>query len=184
MLILILGVALWWAAHLFKRVTPEARANLGERGPAVVTGLLVLSVLLMIWGYRIAPADSFWWGPSPMMKGINNLLVLIAVYLFAAAGMKTGITKRLRHPQLTGFALWAFAHLLVNGDLPSLVLFGGLLAWAIAEMVIINRAEPGWTAPAHSVPLRKEVMALAGTLIVYGVAGLVHGWLGYNPFGA
>jgi hypothetical protein len=117
-----------------------------------------------------------------MMKGINNLLVLIAFYLFAASGMKTGITRRLRHPQLVGFALWAFGHLLVNGDLPSLVLFGGLLAWAIVEIAVINRAVPGWTPPAHPVPIRKEGMAVLGTLIVFAVVGLIHGWLGYNPF--
>ena len=184
MLILILGVALWWAPHLFKRVAPDARANMGDRGKGLVAGTLILSVILMIWGYRVAPADSIWWGPSPMMKGINNLLVLIAFYLFAAAGMKTGLASRLRHPQLTGFALWAFAHLLVNGDLPSLVLFGGLMAWAIVEMIVINRAEPGWTPPAHAVPIRKEGMAALGAVVVFGLIGLIHAWLGYNPFGA
>lgn len=184
MLILILGVALWWAAHLFKRVAPERRAAMGDAGRGAVAGALILSVILMIWGYRAAPVNDVWWGPSPMMKGINNLLVLIAFYLFAAAGMKTGLVGRLRHPQLLGFSLWAFAHLLVNGDLPSLVLFGGLLAWAIAEMIVINRADPDWKAPAHPVPIRKDGMALIAALVVFGVVGLIHAWLGYNPFGA
>lgn len=182
--ILILGVALWWAAHLFKRVAPGARANMGDAGKGAVTAALILSVVLMIWGYRVAPMGDVWWGPSPMMKGINNLIVLIAIYLFAASGMKTGVTRRLRHPQLLGFALWAFAHLLVNGDMPSLVLFGGLLAWALVEIVVINRAVPGWTPPAHPVPIRKEGMAVLGTVIVFVVIGLIHGWLGYNPFGS
>ncbi|NHF71864.1 NnrU family protein [Paracoccus xiamenensis] len=184
MLILILGVALWSAAHLFKRVAPQARRGMGEAGKAAVTAALLISVLLMIWGYRTAPMGDVWWGPSPMMKGINNLLVLLAVYLFAAAGMKTGITRRIRHPQLVGFALWAVAHLLVNGDLPSFVLFGGLLAWAIVEIVVINRADQRWQSPAHLVPVRKEGMAVLGTLVVFGGVGMIHAWLGYNPFGA
>ena len=110
--------------------------------------------------------------------------MLLAVYLFAASGMKTGITRRIRHPQLVGFALWAFAHMMVNGDLPSFVLFGGLLAWAIVEIMVINRAEPGWQPPAHPIPIRKEGMAVVGTVLVFGVVGLIHAWLGYNPFGA
>ncbi|MFD1797492.1 hypothetical protein FQV27_11960 [Paracoccus aurantiacus] len=184
MLILILGLALWWAAHLFKRIAPDARARLGEPGKGMVAAALVLSVVLMIWGYRIAPVDAVWWGPSPMMKGINNLLVLAAFYLFAASGIKTGITRRLRHPQLLAVSLWAVAHLLVNGDLPSLVLFGGLLAWAIVEIIVINRSAPDWQPPAHAVPIRKEAMALIGAIVVFGVVGLVHAWLGYDPFGA
>lgn len=179
MLILILGVALWWAAHLSKRLAPGLRARLGRGG---VAGLLALSVVLMIFGYRMADGP-WWWGASAPLKGINNLLVLAAFYLFAAAGMKTRITARMRHPQLTGFALWAFAHLLPNGDLPSFVLFGGLLVWALVEMAVINRAQPVWTPPAGPFPVRKEVMAAVGAVLVLLVVGLIHRWLGYNPFG-
>lgn len=184
MLILILGVVLWWAAHLFKRVAPEARASMGDRGRGIVTVVLVLAVILMIWGYRVAPMGAVWWGPSPMMKGINNLLMLVAVYLFAADGMKTGLARRLRHPQLLAIAIWGGAHLLVNGDLPSLILFGGLLAWAVVEMIVINRSEPAPEKPTEAVPLRKDAIALVAAIVVYGIAGMIHTWLGYNPFGA
>lgn len=184
MFILLIGVLLWWAAHLFKRIAPRQRASLGEPGKGMVAGALILSVILMVWGYRSEPMGDVWWGPSPMMKGINNLLILLAFYLFAASGMKTGVTRRIRHPQLTAFALWTVAHLLVNGDAPSLVLFGGLLLWAIAEIVVINRADPNWQAPAHPVPIRQEAMAVIGAILVFGVVGLIHAWLGYNPFGA
>lgn len=182
MLILILGVALWWAAHLFKRIAPERRAAMGAQGRGAVTAALVLSVGLMIWGYRIA-GGPVWWGRSDALVGINNLLVLLAFYLFAADGMKTRVTALIRHPQLTAIAIWAVAHLLVNGDLPSFVLFGGLLAWALVEMVVINRASPGWTPPAGPFPARKEAMAAAGAVIVMLVVGLIHGWLGPWPFG-
>lgn len=183
MIILILGVALWWAAHLFKRVAPDARRDMGNRARGLVTAALIFSVLLMIWGYRGAEIGTVWWGPSPMMKGNNNLLVLVAIYLFAASGMKTRLAGRLRHPQLIGFSLWTVAHLLVNGDIPSFVLFGGLLLWALLEMALINRAEPGWQPRGGDVPWRKDGMAAIGALLVFGVVGLIHGWLGYNPFG-
>ncbi len=180
MLILILGVALWWAAHLWKRVAPASRAEFGEKGKGLVTGALLLSVLLMIWGYKIADGP-VWWGRSTATVGINNLLVLIAFYLFAASGMKTRVTAMTRHPQLIGFSLWAFAHLMVNGDLPSLILFGGLLVWAQVEILLINRTP--WTPPAGPFPARKEAMAAAGAVIVTLVVGMIHGWLGYWPFG-
>ncbi|MBO9454244.1 hypothetical protein J7376_00730 [Paracoccus sp. R12_1] len=180
MLILILGVALWWAAHLWKRVAPASRAEFGEKGKGLVTGALILSVLLMIWGYKIADGP-VWWGRSAATVGINNLLVLIAFYLFAASGMKTRVTAMTRHPQLIGFSLWAFAHLLVNGDLPSLILFGGLLVWAQVQILLINRTP--WTPPAGPFPAKKEAMAAAGAVIVMLVVGMIHGWLGYWPFG-
>ena len=181
-LVLILGVALWWAAHLFKRFAPAERAKLGDRGKRFVAIALFASVLLMIFGYRSATGE-FFWGPTPALKGINNLLMLLAIYLFAADGMKTRITSFIRHPQLTGFSLWAFAHLLVNGDTPSFILFGGLLLWALVEMVTINRQD-SWTPPAGPFPAKREVMAAVGAVIVLLVIGGVHTLLGYNPFGA
>ena len=182
MFLLILGVALWWGAHLFKRIAPHARAGMGQGGKGAVAAALILSVILMVIGYRAADPGTIWWGPSPMLKGINNLMVLVAFYLFASSGSKNRIGTRFRHPQLTGFSLWAAAHLLVNGDLPSFVLFGGLLLWALVEIVVINRTAP-WAAPAHPIPIRKEWTSALATLVVFVVVGLIHGWLGPNPFG-
>lgn len=180
MLILILGVALWPAAHLWKRLAPAHHDRFGQKAPGIVTVALLLSVVLMVWGYNISDGP-YWWGRSPALVGINNFLVLIAVYLFAASGMKTRVTALIRHPQLIGFSLWAAAHLLVNGDLPSFVLFGGLLIWAHAEMRLINRAP--WTPPAGPFPMRKEIMAGVGAILVTGVVGKIHAWLGPWPFG-
>nr|WP_111298096.1 NnrU family protein [Paracoccus saliphilus] len=181
MLILILGVALWWAAHLYKRFAPGQRAAMGDRGRGLVSLVLVLSIILMVVGYGRAEG-AFFWGPNPALVGINNLLVLVAFYLFAAAGMKTAITARMRHPMLWGFSLWAIAHLLVNGDTPSFVLFGGLLAWAFVEMAAISHASP-WQRPTGPFPARKEAMAAVGAVIVMVVVGVIHGWIGPWPFG-
>ena len=181
MILLILGVALWWGAHLYKRIAPHPGPDNRRKG--IVTMALVLSVILMTVGYKRADV-TMWWAAGPALKGINNLLVLVGFFLFASAGIKNRIGTQMRHPQLTGFALWAFAHLLVNGDLPSFVLFGGLLLWALVEMAVINRAEPNWVRPPHQTVMRKEVMAAVGAVAAYLVVGLIHAWLGYNPFGA
>jgi len=109
-------------------------------------------------------------------------LMVFAFYLFAASGAKTKITRQIRHPQLTAVLVWAVAHLLVNGDPPSFLLFGGMGLWAIVEMLVINRAE-GPRAPYQPVPVKKEITAAVATIVVFVVVGAVHQILGYNPFG-
>jgi len=117
------------------------------------------------------------------MTGINTRLMLLAFCLFAASGAKVRITRALRHPQLTAVVGWAGAHVLVNGDTPSLLLFGGMALWAVAEMVVINRAE-GPRGPYHAVPIKKEITAVVATIVVFSVVAGIHALLGYNPFGA
>ncbi len=181
MALLILGLILWIGAHMFKRVAPEARAKMGDAGKGIVAVLVLASVALMYFGYRGADTAVFW-GRHPATVGINNLLNLFAVYLFAASGMKTRITARIRHPQLTAVKAWAVGHLIVNGDVASFVLFGGLLAWAVAEVILINKAEPK-PAPPPPAPMGKEIGAVVGALVVYGLIAWVHYWFGYPAFG-
>lgn len=181
MLWLVLGLVLWWAAHLFKRIAPGPRAQMGEAGKGVAALALILSVVLMVIGYRGAAQVDLWYPPA-FLTHLNNLLMILAFYFYAASGMKTAITRKVRHPQLTGFKTWAIAHLLVNGDLASVILFGGLLAWAVVEVIVINRADPDWTPPPPA-PMGKEIGAIVGTLVVVGVVMLIHNWLGVQPWG-
>ena len=181
MTLLILGLLIWAGAHMFKRLAPGPRAAMGERGKAVVTVALLAALGLMVIGYRGAEGAVFW-GRSPALVGINNLLMLVSVYLFAAAGMKTAVAQRMRHPMLTGVIVWAVAHLLVNGDVPSFVLFGGLAVWAVLEMAVIGLAQPGWMPP-RGKGAKMEVMAAVGTLLVYGAIAGAHTALGYPTFG-
>ncbi|WP_102107721.1 NnrU family protein [Oceaniglobus roseus] len=180
MILILLGLILWAGSHYWKRLAPGSRAQAGDKGKIVVAIASVLGIVLMVIGYRGAEG-TFFWGPSAALVGINNLLVLFAFYLFASSGAKTRITRRIRHPQLTAVKVWAVAHLLVNGDTPSFLLFGGLLAWAVGEVILINRAEPAWT-PAHPVPVRKEITAIIATVVVFAVVAGIHTWLGVNPF--
>lgn len=183
MTLLILGLALWWGAHLFKRIAPDARARMGNAGKGLVAVALLVSVVLMYLGYGDARDEyAFWWGRTPALVGINNLLMVLAFYLYAADGSKTWLARKVRHPQLTAFKTWAVAHLLVNGDLASFVLFGGLLAWAVVEVIVINRAQPEWTPPAPR-PAYKEFVAIGATIVAVVVVMLIHNWLGVQPWG-
>ncbi|WP_299080719.1 NnrU family protein [uncultured Ruegeria sp.] len=178
--LLILGVALWWAAHFFKRLMPQQRAAMGDAGKGVVALALVVSILLMVFGYRMTDFI-YVWAPPVFMIHINNLLVLIAIYMMSPAGAKGRLLNNMRHPMLSGFKLWAFAHLLVNGDLASIVLFGGLLAWAVAEVIVINRSEPDWT-PGEPGTYGKDAMFFVASIVLLGLIGYIHGLVGPSPF--
>jgi uncharacterized membrane protein len=180
MYLLIVGVVLWWAAHLFKRVAPDARAGMGDTGKGLVAGVLLLSVILMVVGYRAAPAVPLY-APLPGMGHLNNLAMLIAIFLFGVGGTKGTLYTRMRHPMLWGTVIWAASHLLVNGDLAALILFGGIGAWALVAMGAINRAGP-WDRPVEGRGIKGDAMNLAGTLVVYGLIAWIHSWLGHNPF--
>ena len=148
MILLVLGIALWFAAHLFKRVMPERRAAMGDAGKGLVA------------------------------------LMLFAVWVFGSSEIKGGKVwpaTRIRHPQLTAVKIWALAHLLVNGDLASIILFGGMMAWAVVEVIVINKAEPDWTPPPKA-PGRKIAVLAVITAVVFAVVAGIHIWLGVWPF--
>jgi len=181
MLLLILGLVLWATIHFWKRIAPDHRAGFGDKGKIVVAIGLVVAIVLMVTGYKAAQGTVYWGRTAPM-TGINNLLMVLAFYVFATSAAQTKLTKYIRHPQLTAVMLFAVAHLLVNGDTPSFVLFGGLFVWAAAEVVVINRAN-GPRGPYQAVPMKKEITAVIVTIVVVAVVAVIHQALGYNPFG-
>jgi uncharacterized membrane protein len=171
--VMMLGVALWAGAHLFQRVAPASRAALGA-------ALLVLALVLMVVGYRGAAAVPVWFPPAFLVH-LNNLLMLVAFYLATAALLRVRAARLVRHPLLAGVKAFALAHLLVNGDLASILLFGGILAWAVAEVIVINRAEPR-PPPPPPAPLGREAGAVVSAVAGLAAVGWVHAWLGYWPF--
>ena len=181
MTLLILGLILWIAAHFFKRMLPDLRASMGYKGKGLVALVIVASLALMIIGFRGAEIIPVWEPPS-WTRHLNNLLMLIAVALMGLGSSKGRLRGLTRHPMLLGVKVWAVAHLLVNGDLASIVLFGTLLAWAVAQMILINRAEPDWTRPEPGA-LSGDIKLGVITLVLFGVIAGVHSWLGYPVFG-
>ena len=181
MIILLAGLALWAGAHFFKRIAPDARARMGNGGKGIMALLMVFGIVLMVVGYRGMDFITVW-NPPAFLTHINNLLILIAFYLFGAGDAKASLTRKIRHPMLLGMKTWAVAHLLVNGDLASVILFGGLLAWAVAQMIIVNRAVPEWS-PRTGTSVKGDIKALVIGGVLYGIIAFVHGWIGPSPFG-
>lgn len=179
-LAILAGVALWTGPHLFKRVAPGARAGLGEWFKGVVALLLLAAIALMVWGYRAAASVDVWFPPGWTVH-VNNLLTLAALVLFVGSNAGGRIGSRMRHPQLIGFKLWAVAHLLVNGNLAAIVLFGGLLAWSVAQLVVLNRTT-GW-APSEPGSILRDVSAVVVAGVLWLAIAYVHVWFGLWPFG-
>jgi uncharacterized membrane protein len=183
MTLLILGLILWIAAHYFKRLMPAQRAAMGNAGKGVVAIAIVASLSLMIIGYRGAEMINIWYPPS-FLTHVNNLAMVLAIWVYgssAAKGAKAWPAYKTRHPQLLAVKIWAAAHLLVNGDLASIILFGGLLAWAVGSVVLINKGTPDWTAPAPAG--RATYIRLAAiSVVMLLIISSLHIVLGVNPF--
>ena len=178
--LLIAGVALWFGAHFFKRLMPGARAALGNAGKGLVAALTVASLVMMVVGYRgadIIPVFT----PIAGMGHLNNLLMVLAIFMFGAGSSRGVVAAKVRHPMLWGMVIWAGAHLLVNGDVASVVLFGGLGLWALIQMRLIDRGDGEWERP-DAGPISKDLRNLAIALVLYGLIVGVHIWLGYSPF--
>ena len=181
MIYLILGLVLWIGAHLFKRLMPARRAAMANAGKGLVTVLSLAGLVLMIWGYRQAETIDLWYPPGWTVH-LNNLLMLVAVFFLGVGHSKGRLRSRFRHPMLASVKIWALAHLLVNGDLASVILFGGLLAWAVVSVILINRAEP-WVPKTPGEP-KRDVVLVVLTLVFFAVITGVHAWLGVWPFPA
>jgi uncharacterized membrane protein len=183
--LLVLGLVLWTVAHLFKRVAPGARGELAGAvggGPSrgIMAALILASLVLMVIGYRGAAVVPVY-APPAWGIHVNNLAMLFAVGLIGAGQSKGHARAWLRHPMLTGVIVWAIAHLLVNGDVASLVLFGWLGIWAIASILVINARDPAWARPEPG-PISGDIRLVVITVVIYAVIAGVHIWLGYFPF--
>lgn len=178
MIWLVLGVVLWVGAHFFKRLAPDIRKSMGKMGRAVVSVLILAGLVSLIVGFRSAPYIHLYALPDWVWH-LNNLLMLAALF-FADAGRGAGIVRsKIRHPMLWGGVLWAVAHLLVNGDLASVVLFGGIGLWAIGQMWLINRVEGPWVAPAAGTAAKDVKAAVIAVVLFAAIVG-AHYWFGFS----
>lgn len=184
MILLSLGVLLWAVTHLFVAKGVDARsAVIGKIGLGPYKGLfsltLVLALVLIVFGWQATP-PTLLWAPPAGMRHATMTLMPFAVILFISARAPTDIKQIIRHPQLTGVKLWAVAHLLSNGETRSVILFGGLLAWAVLEVIFINRRDGAWKKPARVGGLKTTISALIGVLVT-GLLLWGHPWFAGMP---
>ena len=176
LVILIGGLIVMLGAHIFvtfRQARDGAIKTLGLSGYRVAFSLVSLAGLaLIVWGYAVYRAHGMIpiWAPPVWMRHVTVGLMLIAVIVVTAAFIPSHIKTKAKHPMLAGIKIWAFAHLLVNGDLGSILLFGSFLAWAVYARIAAKRrgdlgpktAPAGWTNDILVVVIGVVVYLLLG----------------------
>ena len=176
MLLLALGLILFFAIHLVP-TAPALRNALVERFGATAYRIIfsVLSfagLALIVYGYhklQLNPGKNpVLWDPPVWTKHIAFLLMIPALIALVAAYVPSCIRTTLKHPMLVSIKIWALAHLLANGDLASLALFGGFLAFAVYDRISLKHRTDGLGPLGNAKGgLVGDIVAVAGGLVAW-----------------
>ena len=187
---LIVGLILFLGAHSVSMVAAGWRDRMAARmGEQRWQGLYALVAIagfsLIVWGYGLARQEPIVIYVPPV--GLRHLMLLLMVPVFPlllAAYLPGRIQTATKHPMLAAVKLWAFAHLLANGTLADVILFGSFLVWAIADRISMKRREPRPVPGAPPSNLNDLIAVVVG-LMLYGVFVVwLHRWLmGVSPIG-
>jgi uncharacterized membrane protein len=183
--LLILGLVLFLGIHSVGIVSPGLRARVSSRlGEGAWKGLYSLvslaGLVLIVYGFGLARQDGIvLYSPPLWLRRVALLLMLPVFPLLIAAYLPGRIKSAAKHPMLASVKFWALAHLLANGLLADVALFGAFLAWAVADRISLKRRAPRAlpTAPAGRW---NDAIAVVLGLAMYG---LLIGWAHLHLFG-
>jgi uncharacterized membrane protein len=189
MLLLIVGLVLFLGVHSVSIVSRSGRDRLVQRlgeGPwkGVYSLIALAGFVAIIYGYGQArEAPVLLYTLPTGFRHLAALLMLPVFVLLAAAYLPGRIQRAAKHPMLLAVKFWALAHLLANGTLADVLLFGGFLAWAVADRISVKRR--GVTAPQARGSAVNDVIAVVVGLGIYVLFVVwAHAWLfGVRPFG-
>lgn len=186
---LVLGIVLFLGIHSTRMVAPAFRDRMvAERGEnawkAIYSLVSLVGLVVLIWGFGqarlVAP---ILWVPPTWLAHINLLLMVPALILLVASQLPAGYIKRaVKHPMILAVKVWAFGHLLANGDLAALILFVSFLGWAVWNRIVIKRrGDPVYENPAVLYDVIATVLGIAlylwlllhGHLWLFGAAPVV-----------
>jgi len=175
--LIITGLLLWSIVHLIPAAVPSLRegliSRLGENTYKLLFTLtIIISITLMVYGWKHSITTDLY-QPIAILKPLALVLVFFSFLLFASAILPTRLLRLIRHPQLMFVISWALAHLLLNGDSRSVIVFGSLGIWALLEMFFINKRDGGWT---KTIPpsLAQELKSLLLSIFLFAVAMIAH----------
>ncbi len=182
MLVLILGLVIFLGIHSVRIAAPGFRDRQVEAGgigrwKGIYSLVALVGLVLIVWGYSMARWTApVLYEPPVFMRHINLVLMWVAFVGLASSQLPAGrIKAAVRHPMLLAVKIWAFGHLLANGDLASLLLFGAFLAWAVVDRIAVKRRGDLGPAPG---PVQWDVVALAiGSLFWALFVWRLHFWL-------
>src|SRR5690554_4470886 len=190
MLLLIIGLIVFLGIHAINLINPGLRQQMiDKRGRGtwrVVYSIIALvGLVLIIIGYGQARMDPTWlWFPPAGLRHLALIITLVAFVRAAATYVsRIRIKSKLGHPMYAGIKAWALAHLLANGSLADVLLFGSFLAWAIAGFAIQRRRDraAGVVRPAGT--FAGDALTIVAGVVVWAVfVGFLHTWLiGVSP---
>ena len=191
MIVLLLGLVVFLGVHSVSIAAPGWRsAQIARRGERAWKGVYSIAagigLALLIVGYGMARREPVvLYTPPPALRHLALVVMLPVFPLLFAAYLPGRLSRLAKHPMLLATKLWASAHLLANGNLGDVLLFGAFLAWAVADRISVKRRRPD---EAHAVPgappgPMNDAIAVAGGLAVYAVTVLwAHRWaFGVSP---
>jgi uncharacterized membrane protein len=188
---LVLGLLVFLGVHSVRIVAEGWRqktiARIGE-GPwkGIYSVVSIASFALLVWGYGQARQQMPLWDPPTFMRHVTALLMLPVFVMFVAAYVpRNGIKSRLKHPMILSVKLWAGAHLLSNGNLADVLLFGGFLVWAVLSFRAARQRDraAGAGAGAASQASMTAICIGAGLVLYVAFVFGLHQWLiGVRPF--
>ena len=170
---MILGLVLFLGAHTLttqRELRARFVASAGEGGYKAGYALASLvGLVLIVWGFAHYRADGMWpvWSPPTALKYLNTALMLPAVILVVAAYIRGRIYTAVKHPMLSGVKLWAFGHLLANGDLGGIILFGSFLGWAVFDRISLKRRTDTGGPPIPVGGITNDLIAVAVGIVAY-----------------
>ncbi len=192
MIVLVLGLLLFIGAHSTRIVADDWRgatiSRMGENAYKGVYSLLSLAgLILIVWGYGLArEAPVTLWAPPVWTRHLASLLTLVAFVLLAAAYVPgSRIKAAVGHPMVLGVKTWALAHLLANGTLADLLLFGAFLVWSVVLYAASRRRDRRLGIRHRAGPASRDaIVAVVGIAAWAVFAFWAHGALiGVRPFG-
>lgn len=190
MTLLILGLVLFLGIHSVAIVAPAWRDAQAARSPGAWKGIYsivsIAGFVLLIYGYGLArQAPVVVWTPPTAMRHIALLLMLPVFPLLLAAYLPGRVKSAAKHPMLLAVKFWALAHLLSNGNLADIVLFGAFLAWAVVDRIAVKRRAVPRAVPGAPPSSLNDAIALLGGLAIYVLFLFkAHAWLiGVAPIG-
>ena len=168
MAILVIGLVIFLGMHSFPHFRQQRQALIERIGEGPYKGLFSLvslaGIALIAWGYSRAGYDHLWAGPE-WARSLGPLFMLPACYAFIVAGAPSNLKRLTRNPLDWSILLWAAFHLLNNGDVKSLILFGSFSAYALFNMWSSNRRDQEEPQP---VPWGREAIYIVIAVVMYG----------------
>lgn len=183
MTVLIAGLVIFFAVHSIAIVSPSWRERmvrqLGEwTWKGLYAAAALLGFALIVWGYDLARQYPLvLYTPPPWLWNVALLLLMPVFPLLLATYLPGRIQTAAKHPMLLATKLWATAHLLVNGTLADILLFGSFLVWAVADRISLRHRIDNLVPQIPRSPVNDVVAVVVGLAIYFAFGRWLHSWL-------